>query len=70
MDCVWDRGSLVALPEELRDRYVTNLLFLLKTNKLSKKIKYFKIIFKLRSRIIKNTCRFKQKFLKPACRKT
>ena len=22
MDCVWDRGSLVALPENLRDRHV------------------------------------------------
>ncbi len=31
-DCVWDRGSLVALPEEFRDKYASHIMTLLKLN--------------------------------------
>ena len=31
-DCVWDRGSLVALPEEYRDKYTSHIMTLLKSN--------------------------------------
>ena len=34
MDCVWDRGSLVALPEELRDRYTKYLKIIQFNNEL------------------------------------